>query len=257
VTAGTIILSKDDQSAHTLIGVGECNEGRLSIKAGAAESAEIELDKPRLRTIRVDSDPSDALVLVDDKETQRRTPADVTLTACEPHTIGARLAGYRDAARSFPAKTDWTAVEPVTMTLERVPDGYMAVKSPYPLEILEGGKNIGSSTDRVKLPAGRHTLTFVNRDLFVEAKAEVEVPSGGTVNASVPLPPTGQLTVLANPGDGTVFLNGRKSGTLPFIDHPLAEGTYTLRYVLDSGRSAERVVLIIAGKTSTEKFKLN
>jgi eukaryotic-like serine/threonine-protein kinase len=257
VTGGTVVLRKDDTQAHSLVGVSECLEGRMPVRATGSDAAVITLQTPRLQRVRVTTEPPGGAIVLDGRDTKLAAPADISVAACEPHSISARLGGFKEAGRKFDAKTEWAGQGPIALRLEKLPDGFINVKSPYPVEILESDRSLGTSASPVKLAAGRHTLSFVNRDLFVEVSGEVEVEPEGSVSPKIDFPGTGQLTVLANPGDGTVIINGRKIGSLPFIGHALAEGTYTLRYALDSGRGEERTIYIIAGQPKTEKFILN
>jgi len=166
------------------------------------------------------------------------------------------MPGYKDATRKFDPGTVWAGVSPVNLSLQKLPDGLVSVSAPYEVEITEGGRSLGRAGGPVKLPAGRHTLSFLNRALFVEVSAEVDVPPDGTVTPRVDFPGLGQLTIHANPSSGTVYVNGRNLGPPPIIGEALAEGTYRIRYVLDSGQSEERAVLVIAGQPHTEKFIL-
>lgn len=256
VVGGSILLAKEDTATHTLVAENGCFVDRASIQAGAAESVVIPLRTPKLRTIRLASEPEGARIFLDGEAQDERTPADLALTACEAHTIELRKSGFQRASREFSAETVWADVSPLLLTLARLPEGLVAVKAPYPVQVLKGGRRIGTSRSNVKLPAGSHTLTFVNRDLFVNVSATVEVQGDKTVSPKVKFPGVGELTIHANPSNGTVHINGREIGPPPIIGHSLAEGTYQVRYDVESGPSEERTVLVIAGQPRTEKFIL-
>src|SRR5262249_38415079 len=106
----------------------------------------------------------------------------------------------------------------------------------------------------ITLPAGRHALNFVNKDLFVDVAAEVTVPAGGTATPGVDFPALGQLTVFSNPSNGYVEVEGRKIGALPINGFQIAEGSYNVKVVLDSGETREKTSLVTGGRTTTEKF---
>jgi hypothetical protein len=141
--------------------------------------------------------------------------------------------------------------------MEKLPDGTFMIKAPYPVEVMEGGRSIGSGGAPVTLPAGRHALTFVNKDLFVEVASEVDVPAGGAATPNVTFPGLGQLTVFANPSNGYAMVGGRKIGSLPINGFQIAEGRYYVKVVLDSGETREKTTLVISGRTTTEKFIFN
>ncbi len=256
VVGGSILLAKEDTTTHTLVAENECFVDRASVQAGAAESVVIPLQTPKLHTIRVASEPEGATIYLDGEAQDERTPADLALTACEAHTIELRKSGFERATREFSSETVWADVSPLLLRLERLPEGFVAVKAPYPVQVLKDGRRIGTSGENVKLPAGSHRLTFVNRDLFVSVSATVEVQGDKTVTPKLKFPGVGELTIHANPSNGTVYVNGREIGPPPIIGHSLAEGTYQVRYEVESGPSEERTVLVIAGQPRTEKFIL-
>jgi serine/threonine-protein kinase len=258
ITGGTIVLGKSDTAPHTLVGENECFVDRMPLAAGAREGVVIKLKTPKVNKVQVTTEPSSAKLLVDGKELRAQASGEIDLAACEPHTLAASLPGYQDVSRKFAADTVWSKVSPIHLALEKLPEGSLVVKgAPYDLQIFEGGKRIGNSGGPITLSAGKHALTLTNEDLFVDVKAEVHVTPGKDVTPKIAYPGIGQLTVYALPGNGDVFINGRKLGPPPIVGQSIAEGTYTLRYALDSGESDERTVLIIAGQSRQEKIKIN
>ncbi len=254
VTAGTITLPRGDTATHTAMAESECFRDSRPVRAGGPDSLVIKLKTPRLHSVRVTSEPSGARLSLDGRDIGTQAPADVNVPACQPHTLAARLSGYKATSQSFDAKTVWASVSPVGLTLEKLPDGSVLVKGPYPLEVFEGSRQIGSSGAPITLPAGRHALRVVNSDLFVDLETDVDVPAGGTASPRVELPGVGQLTVHAKPSNGMVYVNGRKIGAPPILGYSLREGTHVIKVLLDSGQSKEETVLIIADQPITRKF---
>jgi hypothetical protein len=254
VTGGTIVIGKADPTAHTLQASNACYEDQRAVRATDSDSIVIRLKTPKLSRIRVTSDPPGARVKVDGHEMTDPTPANLNLTSCEPHAFSVKLAGYKDAVHDYPANTVWANVSPLQFSMEKLPDGTVSVKAPYPVDVVEDGRTAGASGSPITLPAGKHTLTFVNKDLFVNVSAEVNVPAGGAVAPNPPFPSLGQLNVFANPSNGYVVIEGRKMGALPINGLQLAEGSYNIKVVLDTGETKEQTTLVTAGKTSTAKF---
>jgi len=254
VTGGTVVLGKADAAAHTLMASNDCFEDQRAIRSSDPDSLVVKLKTPRLHRIRITSDPPGARLSLDGHDLSAQTPADMNVPACEPHTLSARLPGFKDWAKKFAADTVWPAISPVQVPMEKLPDGILIVKGPYPFEVMEGARSVGASGSSLTLPAGRHALTFVNKDLFVEVASEVEVPAGGTVTPNVSFPGLGQLTVFANPSNGYAMVGGRRIGSLPINGFQIAEGRYDVKIVLDSGEIKERTTLVISGRTTTEKF---
>ncbi|HXI04051.1 MAG TPA: PEGA domain-containing protein, partial [Candidatus Saccharimonadales bacterium] len=256
VLGGTLTLPKDDTGSHTLVAENDCFVDRATVKAGSEEPVVIPLKTPKLDPVRVVSDPAGASIFVDGRSAGARAPADINLELCQPHTIAARLDGYQTATKEFGEKTDWNANSTVTLTLPVLPDGFVSVKAPYEIDVVEGGKVIGKGGGKIKLKAGRHSLRFVNEDLFVNLSASVDVSPDKTSSPGLKFPGVGGMSVHANPSNGQVSVNGRKLGPPPILDYSLAEGTYKVSYVLPSGRSEEQTILVIAGERESVKFIL-
>jgi hypothetical protein len=254
VIGGSISLGKDDGDAHTLVAENDCFVDRARVRAGETDSLTIPLETPKLHPVRVVSEPPGAALSVDGRSAGTRTPADLNLAACQPHTISAGLEGYKGSSLEFGADTDWIGNSTVTLQLPELPDGFVSVKAPYAVEVMEGDNALGRSGRRIKLRAGKHRLTFVNTDLFVRVSSQVDVPPDGTVTPKVNFPGVGEISVHANPSNGEIYVNGRKLGPPPILGHSLAEGTYKIKYVLQTGESDEKTVLVIAGQREPVKF---
>ncbi len=256
VMGDAITLAKSDKASHTLVGENECFVDRTTVKASREEPVRIELKTARLEPVRVTSTPPGAAILLDGRSAGARTPADINVELCQPHTIGARLEGHQNVSRDYAADTDWVSSSTVALDLPTLPDGFVSIKAPYALRVLEGDTPVGRAGERLQLKAGSHSLTFVNEDLFVRISAEVEVRPDDTVTPAVEFPGVGAITVHANPSSGEIFVNGKKLGSPPILDYSLAEGTYKIRYVLPTGQSQEQTVLVIEGQRAPVKFIL-
>jgi hypothetical protein len=256
VAGGVVTIPADGGAKHTVVAESACFVDRASVKAGDPESLVIPLKTPRLEKVQITSDPPGAAIFVDGKSAGARTPSEINLATCRAHEIEARLDGYKAASSSFGEETDWVAQRSVSLRMDKLPDGFVSVKGPYPLQVFEGGREVGESGKAIRLQAGTHTLTFINKALFVKETADVEVPPDGTVSPRVRFPGVGRITVFANPSSGEVHVNDRKIGTLPLNDYELAEGTYTVKYLLPSGQSDVKQVLVMEGQRETVKFVL-
>src|SRR4030095_3159445 len=67
-----------------------------------------------------------------------------------------------------------------TATLsEAIFSGFLAVFAPVELQIFEGNRLLGTTENsRIMIPAGRHELTLVNRELGARMTRTVEVEPG-------------------------------------------------------------------------------
>jgi hypothetical protein len=95
--------------------------------------------------------------------------------------------------------------------------GFVSVRSPLELQVLEDGKLLGSTNaERLMLPTGRHQLDLVNDSLHFRTTARVDVEAGKVATVPVTIP-NGSLSVNALPW-AEVFLNGRAIGTTPLAN---------------------------------------
>jgi hypothetical protein len=92
--------------------------------------------------------------------------------------------------------------------------GWLTVNVPQPLQIHEDGRLIGS-TDfaRMMLPAGEHTLDFVNDELGFRVRRTVRINPGATTTVPVELP-RAQLSINAQPW-ASVWVDGQPVGDTP------------------------------------------
>jgi hypothetical protein len=97
-----------------------------------------------------------------------------------------------------------------------VTHGWVSIQSPLELQVREGERLIGLTTDeRLGLAPGRHVLTLSNPAAAFETSLTISVESGRTSVAAVAIP-NGSLSLNALPW-ATVTLDGQAlTGTTPF-----------------------------------------
>ena len=254
--SGVVHLPADDHAAHSVVAENDCYIEKISYRLkhpARDESVTVPLKTPKSARVPVRSTPEGARILVDGKETGLITPADVAVTACNPHKVALRLEGYKEVAADLGKDGS-----PVDVTLSRIPAGWITIASSYPVEVLEAGRKIGSGGEAIKLASGSHTLTVRNEALFVEAKVSITVQADKKISSKAPLPGVGALTVLASPSNCKISVNGRDIGAPPINDLQLAEGTYVVRAVyVPTGEAKESSVTITAGGSARIPFKFN
>jgi len=254
--SGVVHLPADDRAAHSVVAENDCYIERIDYRLkhpARDETVTVPLKTPKSAQVPVRSRPSGARILVDGKETGLITPAEVSVTVCDPHRVALKLEGYKDVAADLGKDG-----APTDLVLPRIPQGWVTIASSYPVDVLEAGRKIGSGGQAIKLPSGSHTLTVRNEDLFVEAKVSVTVQADKRISSKAPLPGVGALTVLASPSNCRISVNGRDIGAPPINDYQLAEGTYVVRAVyVPTGEAKESKVTITAGGSSRLPFKFN
>jgi len=105
--------------------------------------------------------------------------------------------------------------------------GWLAVKSPFSLEIREEGRLLGTSdADRLMLAAGRHDIQLVSETMGYRVTRVVNVMPGKVENLKVDLP-NGTMHVNASPW-AEVWLDGQRIGETPIGNLSVAIGPHEL-----------------------------
>ncbi|HEY7499376.1 MAG TPA: PEGA domain-containing protein [Vicinamibacterales bacterium] len=189
----------------------------FNITAGAEVSHHLEFaNTPETGSLRVESQPAGAKVVIDGAD---RGVAPVTVTDLIPgdhevilqtplasarHVVNVQAGGT--ASLVTPVASAATAAGPVS--------GWLAVKSPFSLEIREEGKMIGTSeAERLMLAAGRHELQLVSETMGYRVTRVVNVMPGKVETLKVDLP-NGIVNVNATPW-AEVFVDGQRVGETP------------------------------------------
>jgi serine/threonine protein kinase len=189
----------------------------FNVTAGAEVSHHLEFaNTPETGSLRVESQPAGAKVLVDGTE---RGVAPVTITDLTPgdhevvlqtpiassrHVVSVQAGGT--ASLVAPVASTTTPAGPVS--------GWLAVNSPFSLEIREEGRIIGTSqADRVMLASGRHELQLVSETMGYRVNRVVTIMPGKVETIKVDLP-NGVVNLNATPW-AEVFVDGQRVGETP------------------------------------------
>jgi hypothetical protein len=149
-------------------------------------------------------------------------------------TVAVSAAVAKEVVFSLPRSTAPTA-------------GWLAVASPFPVDIIEGDEVIGTSgTAKITLLSGRHDVVLRNESLGYAAPQTIDVVAGRTASVEVK-PPTGLLNVNATPW-ADVLIDGRPAGQTPLgnIELPIGPHEITFRHP-ELGERTRRVVVAAQG----------
>jgi hypothetical protein len=130
--------------------------------------------------------------------------------------------------------------------------GWLAVSSPFPVQILDDGREVGTSANAVALPAGDRTVVLVNAALEFREERHVKVLAQKKTLLTVDRP-NGILHVNARPW-ADVWIDGRRVGETPLgnIAIPIGDHEVVFRHpgqpeklttVTVGARSATRVTM--------------
>ena len=125
--------------------------------------------------------------------------------------------------------------------------GWVAVASPFPVEMLEHDEVVGTSgAAKIMLAAGTHEVLLRNESLGFEAPRTITVVPGRVTSVAID-PPKGLLNVNARPW-ADVLIDGEMAGQTPLSSLSLAIGPHQVTFRHPQfGERTERVVVTAQG----------
>jgi hypothetical protein len=125
--------------------------------------------------------------------------------------------------------------------------GWVAVASPFPVEVVEHGEVVGTSgASKIMLAAGKHDVVLRNAGVGFEARRTVDVAPGRVVSLAVD-PPKGRLNVNARPW-ADVLIDGKAAGQTPLSNLSVALGPHEIAFRHPQlGERTERIVVTAGG----------
>lgn len=189
-------------------------EGTFQLAAGAAERLGLRL-LPNFGTLRVESNPAGAEVRLDGQSIGR-TP----LTRHELRSGSYRLEVAADMYE--PLRTDIAISDEQTTSLSydlTAGFGTIGVVALPEAEIWIDGNRMGTGVYSGRLAAGRHRLE-VRREGYYSEYRDLDIAAETQTTERIALKPVvGYLSVITEPPEADVYVDGRKlPGTSPLID---------------------------------------
>jgi hypothetical protein len=236
---------------HTVTVNGPTGRRELSVTvvAGTQIVHHIELADTAPTTGRLQISGSAGAPIVLDGSGRGVTPAELTGVPAGEHTVtigeGAAAVTQRVAV---PAGGVAMLLVPLRPPDRQAP-AWISVVAPIELQVFDGGALIGSSTsNRILVLAGRHTINLVNAELKYQEARTVDVEAGRVATVRVEVP-NGVLHVNAAPW-AEVFVDGRRVGETPIANLavPIGVREITLRNP-KFPEQKRSVVISLAGPT--------
>lgn len=202
----------------------------LTIEAGVVASQYVELQAaPVSRSGRLEivSDPPGVQVSLDGV-VKGTTPLTLDAVEARDHVVSLTRGGstlYR-TVRVTPGSSASVVVS-MNAAAPGAVGGYLALTMPFEVQVLEGGRLIGTSgSERVMMPTGRHQLELVNSALQFRTTVDVNIEAGRTASPTIAIP-EGTLSVNALPW-ADVSIDGRSVGTTPLANVRLPIGLHEI-----------------------------
>jgi serine/threonine-protein kinase len=235
-------------------------------------------EQARPGTLQVETEPPGASVVLDGKPQAGKTPLTLSeVSSGVEHLLRVSLEGHHEEAATV--KVEPGATTPVKLALKAVaapePEptpapvaearekkgkkgaltGEVALSSTPSADIFLGAKRLGRTPATVRLPVGKVSLTFVNRELELRQTVSVQVDGKEPTQASFAFK-KGKLAADVTPW-ADVYIGERKLGTTPLAPREVYEGSYTLRLVNSELGAIKAVKVVVApGKTTVVREQL-
>jgi hypothetical protein len=228
----------------------------VTVTAGAEASQYLELpETPSAGSLLVQSDPAGARVTVDGVD-HGVAPVSVADLAPGEHEVVLQTEGGTPVKQRVVIQAGVTSsvLAPVSTATQGPVSGWLSVKSPVAIEILENGRLIGTTeADRIMMAAGRHDVELVNETLGYRVTKVIQVPAGKVLPLSIDMP-QGSINVNAAPW-AEVWIDGRRVGETPIGNLPISIGSHEVIFrhpQLGEKRQAVSVTLKAPVRLSVE-----
>jgi hypothetical protein len=223
----------------------------VTIAGGSTSSQYLELPQTTengVGQLQVSTDPPDAGVTVDGRFIGR-SPVNVGDLSPGAHTVVLQGAAGTVTQQVFiePGRTASLVVPMSPTTVPRASAGWISVTAPADVQILEGGRLLGTSRiDRIMLPVGRHDVELVNESLGYRERRTLQV-TAGQVTAVRPNWPVGTLALNAVPW-AQAFVDGQPVGETPIGGIQVPIGTHEVVFRHPELGERRATVTVVTGQ---------
>jgi hypothetical protein len=197
----------------------------VKVEAGAQVSHYVELAEasaPVTGQLDVRSNPAGARVTVDGHDAG---VAPIVISNLQPGEHTVVLQNQHGAVRHTVTIEPGLTAALVAPMAEGPASGWITIAAPFAMSIYENGNLVGSTeSDRIMVPAGRHTFDIVNETLGFRVTREVQVFAGRVAPIGIDLP-NGVVNLNATPW-AEVLIDGRNVGETPIGNLALPIGPH-------------------------------
>ena len=227
----------------------------VGVVAGAEVTQSVDLDRAvQTGSLFVRSDPAGAKVLVDNKPAGV-TPITVLDLAPGSHAVSVTSADGSNARQSVQVEAGATATLRLTLERPQVAEastavaaepsnGWVLFAAPIDMQVLHGGRLLGSSGRRLPLAPGTYDLQLRAADYSTAKRVEVSAGRVARVEVNVP---DGTVNLNAAPW-AEVYLDGRSLGETPIANASVSAGTHEVIFRNPQFQELRQMVTVASGK---------
>ena len=228
----------------------------VGVVAGAEVTQSIDLDRAvQTGSLFVRSDPAGAKVLVDNKPAGV-TPITVLDLSPGSHTVAVTAPDGSSARQSVNVEAGATAtlrlsldrpqVAQATTAAAEPGNGWVLVDAPIEMQVLQGGRQIGTSGRRLPLAPGSYDLQLRAADYSTAKRVEVSAGRVARIEVNVP---DGTVNLNAAPW-AEVYLDGRSLGETPIANASVSAGTHEVIFRNPQFVELRQMVTVASGKAT-------
>ena len=227
----------------------------VGVVAGAEVTQSVDLDRAvQTGSLFVRSEPAGAKVLVDNKPAGV-TPITVLDLSPGSHSVSLTGADGSNARQSVQVEAGATATlrlnleraqvaEATTAAAAEPSNGWVLVDAPIEMQVLQGGRQIGTSGRRLALAPGSYDLQLRHADYSTAKRVEVAAGRVSRIEVNVP---DGTVNLNAAPW-AEVYLDGRSLGETPIANASVTAGTHEVIFRNPQFVELRQMVTVASGK---------